>query len=211
MNQTILFPLSRDALHDPHRWNSDWEIWLRGPHFALPHGPRNCFNAKLGDMQDTAHGVDEALEGYQAFVLSTCAIQRNITAEALQHFAEDNFEARWMTAGADVRGKHVLRAMAAVCSKARNLNEARAYCPELRVIRMRLDGKVFLGLLRSVMLEDASFIPSQPIFVSNPGWDAWAAQQRILNDTEAKKIALAEILILRTKLICKVSSSTRLH
>ena len=79
------------------------------------------------------------------------------------------------------------------------------------MIRLRLDGKVFLSLLRSVMLEDASFIPSQPIFVSNPGWDAWAAQQRILNDTEAKKIALAEILILRTKLICEVSSSMRLH
>jgi hypothetical protein len=134
---------------------------------------------------------------------NTRAIQRNITEEALHHFTHNDFEAKWMKAGADVRGRHILGAMAAVCSKARNLNEARAYCPEIRLMRLRLDGKVFLNLLKSVMLEDASFIPSEPIYVSHPGWDAWAAGKKNLNATEAIKIALAEILILRTKLICE--------
>ncbi|KAF7358103.1 MYND-type domain-containing protein [Mycena venus] len=56
----------------------------------------------------------------------------------------------------------------------------------------------------SVMLEDTSFIPSQPLFVPHPTWDAWAAAQRQLNHSEAEKVALAYIMILRTKLICHV-------
>jgi hypothetical protein len=78
--------------------------------------------------------------------------------------------------------------MVAVCSKKRNLNEARTYCPEVRLMRLRLDGKVFLNLLKSVMLEDASFIPSQPIYVSHPEWDVWAAAQRNLNDSEGRRL-----------------------
>jgi hypothetical protein len=58
-----------------------------------------------------------------------------------------------------------------------------------------------------VLLEDASFIPSKPIFVPHVGWDAWAAAQSKLNDSEEEKIALAEIMILRTKLICECHPS----
>ncbi|KAJ7034047.1 hypothetical protein C8F04DRAFT_601211 [Mycena alexandri] len=205
--QTFL-PLPQDAIRDPERWNSAWEVLLRGE-LAFPAGPPRAFKTKLDQIETMPRGVDETLLGYQALVASTCAVQRNITEEALKHFSFDDFEAKWMNAGADVRGKHILNAMADVCSKARNLNEARMYCaPELRLLRFRLDGKVFLNLLKSVMHADASFIPSQPIYVSHPGWDMWAAGQRNLNSSEAMKAAHAEILILRTKLICHVVQFT---
>ncbi|KAJ7031073.1 hypothetical protein C8F04DRAFT_1263346 [Mycena alexandri] len=205
--QTFL-PLPHDAIRDPERWNSAWEVLLRGE-LAFPAGPPRAFKTKLDQIETMPRGVDETLLGYQALVASTCAVQRNITEEALKHFSFDDFEAKWMNAGADVRGKHILNAMADVCSKARNLNEARMYCaPELRLLRLRLDGKVFLNLLKSVMHADASFIPSQPVYVSHPGWDMWAAGQRNLNSSEAMKAALAEILILRTKLICHVVQFT---
>ncbi|KAJ7202103.1 hypothetical protein GGX14DRAFT_157176 [Mycena pura] len=180
----VLYPLPQDARRDPDQWNAAWEL------------------------MDMGNDLDTSLFAYQMFVSNTCAIQRNITEEALRHFARDDFEAKWVGAGADVRGRHILGAMAAVCSKARNLNDARCYCPELRLMRLRLDGKVFLDLLKTVMHEDASFIPSQPIFVPHPGWDAWAAEQRKLNHSEAQKITLAEIMILRTKLICHVVQFT---
>ncbi|KAJ7765077.1 hypothetical protein DFH07DRAFT_1059011 [Mycena maculata] len=80
----------------------------------------------------------------------------------LHYFAFDNLEAKWMEAGVDVRHEHILDGMTAVCDKARNLYEARAYTPELRLSRLRLDGKVLSNLLKSVMLEDASFVPSAP-------------------------------------------------
>ncbi|KAJ6594667.1 hypothetical protein B0H19DRAFT_1247324 [Mycena capillaripes] len=203
----ILLPLPADALRDPQKWNSDWDVLLRRE-FALPRGPLVCFQHQLQELERTPNRVDEALGGLQELVSSTCAVQRNITSEALHHFTHDNFESRWMLAGADVRGKHILGAMAAVCSKSGNLNEARRYCPEIRLMRLRLDGKVFLNLVKSVMLGDASFIPSEPTYVSHPGWDAWAATQRNINDSEAKKIALEEILILRTKLICHIVQFT---
>ncbi|KAJ7762603.1 hypothetical protein B0H16DRAFT_1529383 [Mycena metata] len=200
-------PLPQDAIRDPVQWNSAWEVLLRGE-LAFPAGPVIAFDTKLGEIE-TRHDVDERLVAYQELVAGTCAVQRSITAEALQHFTFDDFEAKWMNAGADVRGKHILNAMADVCSTAANLNKARVYCaPELRLSRLRLDGKVFLNLLKSVMHDDASFIPSRPIYVSHAGWDMWAAGQRTRNSSEAMKAALAEILILRTKLICHVVQFT---
>ncbi|KAJ7162320.1 hypothetical protein C8R46DRAFT_1283083 [Mycena filopes] len=207
MAQTFL-PLGSDAIRDPAKWNSDWEELLRGQ-LAFPLGPLRAFQTKLGQIEMRPNGVDETLLEIQSWVANTCAMQVVITEEALKHFNFDDFEAKWMDAGSDVRGKHILGAMADVCSRSMNLNEARVYCaPELRLLRLRLDGKIFLNLLKSVMRDDASFIPSQPIYVSHLGWDAWAADQGKSNTSEAMKAALAEILILRTKLICHVVHST---
>ncbi|KAF7376839.1 MYND-type domain-containing protein [Mycena sanguinolenta] len=198
-------PLPQDALRYPQKWNSDWEALLRRE-LAFPNGPRYLFHLKMSEITST--GLQGSLDGYPGLVSATCAIQRNITQEALDYFTESDLETRWMAARADVRGKHILDSMVALCSKARNLNEARSYCPELSLKRLRSNGKAFLDLLRSVMLEDASFIPTEPKFVSHPGWDAWAAEQEKLNDSELKKISFAEILILRTKLISHVVQFT---
>ncbi|KAJ7301634.1 hypothetical protein DFH08DRAFT_906568 [Mycena albidolilacea] len=201
-------PMAQDALRDPEKWNDAWDAFLKR-HRTFPNGPYNyLFQYALKVIQEIPCGLEGTLAGYPGLVSGTCAIQRNITAEALDHFTHDAFEVKWMDAGSEVRGRHILRAMAAVCSKARNLNEARNYCPELSLRRLRLDGKLFLGLLKSVLLEDASFIPSKPIFVPHAGWDAWAAAQSKLNNSEEEKIALAEIMILRTKLICHVIQFT---
>ncbi|KAJ7239164.1 hypothetical protein B0H12DRAFT_1136304 [Mycena haematopus] len=198
-----IYPSPQDALRDPEKWNSNWDALLRRE-LVFPSGPHRLFQFVM--MVNTVHanGLQGALAEYPVLVSSTCAIQREITEEALVYFSRADLETTWMDAGADARGKHLLDAMATVCSKARNLNHARCYCPELSLERLRADGKVFLDLLKSVMLEDASFIPTEPKFVSHPGWDAWAVEQKKLNDSELKKISFAEILILRTKLISHV-------
>ncbi|KAJ7861664.1 hypothetical protein B0H14DRAFT_3616437 [Mycena olivaceomarginata] len=172
---------------NPEKWNDTWDAFFKR-HRAFPNGPHDyLFQYALKVIQEIPRGLEGALAGYPGLVSGTCAIQRNITAEALDHFAHDAFEVKWMDAGSEVRGRYILGAMAG--SKARNLNEARNYCPELSLRRLRLDGKLFLGLL------------NKPIFVPHAGWDAWAAAQSKLNDSEEEKIALAEIMILRTKLI----------
>ncbi|KAJ6456508.1 hypothetical protein C8R45DRAFT_580140 [Mycena sanguinolenta] len=203
----LTLPLPQDALRDPEKWNSDWESLLRRE-LAFPSGPHLLFQLKMMEIAMSSKGVQGSLAQYQGFVNPTCAIQRNITEEALLYFSHADLESRWLDAGADVRGKHILEAMAALCSKARNLNEARSYCPELSLKHLRADGKVFLDLLSSVMLEDASFIPTKPRFVSHPGWDAWATEQEKLTDSELKKVSFAEILILRTKLISHIVQFT---
>ncbi|KAJ6456506.1 hypothetical protein C8R45DRAFT_1034713 [Mycena sanguinolenta] len=205
MALTPLGPPPQDALRYPQRWNSDWEALLRRE-LAFPSGPHYLFQLKMRDISST--GLRASLDQYPSLVSATCAIQRNITQEALDYFTESDLETRWMATRPDVRGKHILGSMVALCSKASNLNEARSYCPELSLKRLRSNGKALLDLLKSVMLEDASFIPTAPKFVSHPGWDAWAAQQENLNDSELKKISFAEILILRTKLISHVVQFT---
>ncbi|KAJ6497968.1 hypothetical protein C8R47DRAFT_1260782 [Mycena vitilis] len=196
-----------DALRDPVQWNLEWEALFRpGGQLVFPRGPVLAYSDTLRELEAAPSSADKTLRGYQVLVANTCALQRNITAEALQHFTHDDFEARWMNADADVRGRHILGAMAAVCSKAQNLNQARSYCPEVRLMRLRLDGKVFLNLLKSVMLADASFIPSQPVYVCHSAWDTWAAT--LNKESDAEKIAFADIQILRTKLICHVVQFT---
>ncbi|KAK6977510.1 MYND-type domain-containing protein [Favolaschia claudopus] len=195
----IPLPLPQDALNNPVRWNSEWERLLSGP-YALPDGPSRCFDEALRDMGN----VEISLGNYPFLSSSTCAVQRNLTDEALSHFSRDNFERKWMRASSDVRAQHILGAMGAVCSKARNLHDARAYCPEIRLLRLKLDGKVFLNLLKSLMLDDASFIPSEYKSVPNQSWDTWAAKQKEKNESEEEKLALADILLLRAKLISHV-------
>ncbi|KAJ6483923.1 hypothetical protein C8R45DRAFT_293805 [Mycena sanguinolenta] len=201
------FPTPQDALRYPEKWNSDWEALLRRE-LAFPIGPHLLFQRKMMEIAMIPMGLQGSLVSYPSWVANTCAIQRNITEEALRYFSESSLETRWMDAGPDARGKHILDAMVSLCSKARNLNEARSYCPELSLTALQADGKVFLDLLRSVMLEDASFIPTEPKFVSHPGWDAWSAEQDKINDSELNKMSCAEILILRTKLISHVVQFT---
>ncbi|KAJ7812382.1 hypothetical protein B0H14DRAFT_3752600 [Mycena olivaceomarginata] len=157
---------------------------------AFPNGPYDfLFQHALKDPNAAPRGLEIRLDEYPDWVSNTCALQRDISQDALYLFAHDAFEVKWMKARAEVRGRHILGAMAAVCSKARNLNEARRHCPELSLRRLRLDGKVFLDLL------------NKPIYVPHPGWNAWAAAQSKLNDSEGKKITLAKTMILRTTLI----------
>ncbi|KAK6996861.1 MYND-type domain-containing protein [Favolaschia claudopus] len=200
---TILFPLPKDARNDPLKWNADWEVFIDS-NFAQPNSPALCFNTELEALRDSQNGLKDKLEDYQTFVSSTCTIQRGLTCEALDHFADDDFENKWMLAGADERGKHILGALAAVCSKARNLHVARAYCPEIRLMSLSRDGKAFLSLLKSVMLEDASFIPSEPKSVPNAAWDAFSGLQKLSSQTDEERITLATVLLMRTKLISLV-------
>ncbi|KAJ7502576.1 hypothetical protein B0H11DRAFT_1989200 [Mycena galericulata] len=198
-----LLPLTSDALADPEKWNSDWEAHLRRSFNIFPAGPMLCFYTEVAYLSQL-NLVDEALSHYSMAVNDTCGVQFDLTKDAVRFLSSDDLEAKWLRASPDLRREHLLRGMVGVCSKARNLNEARAYAPEIRLSRLRLDGKVLLDLLKSVMIDDLSFVPSTPIYVTHPGWDAFAEEQRKQNDTDVGKVALAQILLLRTKLICHV-------
>ncbi|KAJ7618016.1 hypothetical protein FB45DRAFT_1007652 [Roridomyces roridus] len=198
-------PLAGEALIDPEKWDREWETMLRSPHLSGPNGPPFCFKHILTQHRTrpgyTAHG----LAAYPTLLSSTCAMQRNMTQDALSYIASQNLDEQWMDASPDERRKHILGAMASVCSKARNLNEARAYCvPELRLSRLRLNGKIFLDLLRSAMIDDITYIPNKPRYISHSMWDSFAPEQEARNTTDEEKLALAELMVLRTKLICYV-------
>ncbi|KAJ7121977.1 hypothetical protein C8R43DRAFT_1241306 [Mycena crocata] len=202
---SLPLPSPQQAIDNPEKWDSEWDSLIRQYFTTFPTGPTFCFESYLSSI-DAASGHD--MNAYQDRLAHTCELQRNITEEALRELNFGNFEKKWMKAGSSVRGKHLLYGIAAVCSKSANLNVARAYSPELRLQRLRLSGTPFLDLLKSVMFDDASYIPSTPKYVSHPGWDSWADERRQANDTGAEKLALAEVLLLRTKLISHVVQFT---
>ncbi|KAJ7480750.1 hypothetical protein FB451DRAFT_1556292 [Mycena latifolia] len=198
----ILLPSALQAQRTPESWNSDWEKLYRRE-FAFPHGPAACFMSYIAEVNATVGLAEVTFDLYDSHRRNLCVLQASITEDCLYFFSDNDFEAKWMDASPAIRGKHILIGLAKACSIASNLNRARSYCAhELRVPYLQGTGSVFLDLLKSVLLPDASFIPSTPIYVSHPEWDEFEARRNQSDPTEVEKIVLATILVLRTKLIC---------
>ncbi|KAJ7620219.1 hypothetical protein FB45DRAFT_148557 [Roridomyces roridus] len=198
--QQIFLPLPAEAAGNPEKWNSDWETLFRT--YGRTLTPQFFFTGKVSDNKN--YPLNKSLDDYSSNLLGTCVVQRDLTLEA-RHFYTYDLEARWLSASRAIRRKHLLHALAAVCSRAVNLNAARGYCTtELDLERLSSDGQFFLDLLQSALL-DASVIPKTPRYIAHPDWDAFAAKQEARADrTDEEKVAWAEVLMLRTKLICYV-------
>ncbi|KAJ7656786.1 hypothetical protein DFH06DRAFT_1198572 [Mycena polygramma] len=188
-----------EALKAPEAWNAAWEGLFCHPQVTAPP---HIFKCKLAEWARMP-GVEARMLGEQETNRrGLCGLQFDVTRECITHFS--TFEMNWMTATPVARRKHILGGLSQVCATAVNLNEARASCAsELRLGRLSSDGKIFLDLLKSVLLEDVSFVPNTPIYVSDPEWDKLSAgHQLLINNVE--RLALAHLLLMRTKLICHV-------
>ncbi|KAK7002194.1 MYND-type domain-containing protein [Favolaschia claudopus] len=198
-----LDPLACDAQRDPEQWDRVWEARLSilSQRSVLLQTLSSEFRE---EVQDTEWVLDHNLNGYQFLLRQTCEVQRMMSYDALVHLVHDDFEKKWKRAKPHERGKHVLGALAAICSVAKDLNDARAYCPELRSTSLQSDGDAFLRLLRSAMLEETTVVPGQPRYVAHSDWDDWTAMQQALIQSEAEKVVLARMMAVRTKLICHI-------
>jgi hypothetical protein len=151
-------------------------------------------------------GMDREMLEHQTLLGNTCHLQVWITHEALLHFGRDDLEAKWMNAEPALRGKHILIGLADACSIARNLHDTRIYCGrELRLSHLQGDGRVVLDMLKSIMVEDILKVPEEPKYIPNTAWDSFADVQQRSAANDSEKLALASILLLRTKLICMFS------
>ncbi|KAK7002206.1 MYND-type domain-containing protein [Favolaschia claudopus] len=199
----IRMPLPREAQLHPEKWEADWEVLLSTMYrpSTLPKALSCLFSS---DLQAANRCVDARLNDHRCLLKQTCELEQLLSFEALKNLAHDDFEMKWKRASVDERAKHVLQALATVCSVAKNLHDPRAYCPELRLTRLSADADAFLELLKTALLDDPSLIPTQPKYVSHPEWDAWAATQGPLINSEAEKVVFAGMKLLRTKLICHI-------
>ncbi|KAJ7618022.1 hypothetical protein FB45DRAFT_933138 [Roridomyces roridus] len=194
-------PLPGEAISNPEKWNKDWETVLQGRGMT----PQFCFECMISENRAT---LDQTLAEYSTNLSGTCHVQHTLTLEA-KRYLDNDLEARWLAATPEVRRKHLLAALAGVCSKSSNLNRTRSLCVrELRLESLASDGRIFIDLLRYAMLDDASVIPRAPKYIVDPDWDDFAAKQGPKNSTDLEKVSLAEILMLRTKLICYVLDHT---
>ena len=118
---TFELPKTQDALTRPEKWNNDWETLLKTGFTT----PKVC----LGDMLHTwRNGIDEVYHSYSILYTSTCEVQWRVGKRAMIYL--DELEPAWNASTKDERRKHLLIGMSTACSKARNLNDARSYCPD---------------------------------------------------------------------------------
>ncbi|KAJ7034067.1 hypothetical protein C8F04DRAFT_601439 [Mycena alexandri] len=208
MHPALTFPrpTKEDALKQPAKWNSDWESTTK----KFQHVPPSKFfeaEATLLKMR-VAADMDTAFIRHQSLLGNLCGLQLMITEEALTYFARNDLEAKWMQASSAVRGKHALIGLSNACSIAKDLHDVRLYCGrELTLSHLQEDGKIVLDLVQAVMaLNDAGIceMPETPKDIADAAWDSFAQVQRGSTASESEKLAVANILALRTKLICHV-------
>ena len=201
------FPRTQLASSNPEKWDREWENLFQNNQVL---SDLEVLFFQEANVRNPMAGLDRVYSAYRIFLLSTCTIQQRIGHLYLQHYAE--LERLWTQVGEEERRKHVLIALAAVCSIAKNLNDARAYCSrELRLKRLSENPKVLLDLFKSIV-PGPKYIyvpPETPYYIPNEAWDALSAKKE--NPTEMEKITLASMLMLRTKMICMSCSINLQH
>lgn len=166
--------------------------------------PALCLAAQVQLSQMDPREPKMTLEQFPILTTSLCHLQREITDEALSYILLKDLESKWMVAPSAERRQHVLVGLSNVCSKARNLNDARAFCSKEMRVSYLCQGRNILDLLDLVKVDDVHVAPSTPKYVPDADWDVIRAkQERSSSTTEMERICLTEILLLRGKLICK--------
>ncbi|KAF9042602.1 hypothetical protein BDZ89DRAFT_1156185 [Hymenopellis radicata] len=188
-------PKTQHALAAPEKWNQDWETLLKKGLIT----PRVC----LSDLTNTWRlGIDEMYHSYSVLHSSTCEIQYRVGVRAMHYY--ERLETAWMNSTRQERRKHVLIGMSTVCSKARNLNDARGYCGDyVRLEKLSREPATFLDFLKTLILDDLSKVPGTPRYIPHAEWDRYSAKIE-KSGTEMEKICMRYLIILRTKLIYMV-------
>ncbi|KAF9018006.1 hypothetical protein BDZ89DRAFT_1074364 [Hymenopellis radicata] len=199
------FPRTQLAQSDPQKWDAEWEALFKNKPVLCDV---NYLFHTESQFRNPLRSMDVLYRSYQIFLISTCTIQQRIGHLSILHGAE--LDEKWTAASVSDREHHALRALSGVCTIAKNLNDARAYCPrELRLERMTKDPKVMLDLLRSIVpgKEYISKPPETPYYIPSDDWDA-LAKKKETSATEMGKVTHATMLMLRTKLIYLVVECT---
>ncbi|KAF8176860.1 hypothetical protein K438DRAFT_1939216 [Mycena galopus ATCC 62051] len=205
----FLLPAMQNALIDPAKWNSDWENLTNRLQHISPAQFVQTAAFLLGAETD---GMDASLLEYQGLLGSLAGVQLSLTKEVTCDLGE-NMETDWMNASPALREKHILIGLSNACSIARNLHDARIHCGrDFRLSRLRGDGRIVFDWLKAVMIpqdpEKALELLNKPRYVPDAAWDALTDLQQRSAPNDSEKLALGNILVLRTKLICLFLQST---
>ncbi|KAI0341118.1 hypothetical protein BDW22DRAFT_1430272 [Trametopsis cervina] len=207
-----MFPGIEDARDSPSIWNTHWEGFYRSYPYLIE--PRNaldlaCAHKKLDGTAHSSNPSGGDRYGYVREYESTCEIRHRVGAKAAEAFAQDDLEERWVAAPASTRRRHALVAMAGIAAQAKYLNIARCYCADiLHTEFLGNNGKVLLTMLKLIIPNDISVVPTELYDFAERRWDALRAQfARDANAPNFEKSVLSEVLLHRTKLIYLVAEA----
>ncbi|CAK5278691.1 unnamed protein product, partial [Mycena citricolor] len=211
MQSMIHFPPPHRAIENAEDWNDGWEKVLRLPQLAPARAPYFVYGSMLHNIRmDAEDAVQDMMFHLDEMKSLTLSAQRMLAIKAVQHLANDDFERRWLEASPAERRKHLMLAFVKSCGNSDGLNSARTSCGvELRLTRLRLLGRAFIDLLQSAIMLDGTMTSTEPKRIANPDWDRFEAKRKAdAHATNEEKLALAQVVLLRTRLICQVLTYT---
>ena len=160
-----------DCRKDPAKWNEQWEDYLKV--LAPVNIMKKSFMMLPEDVEE------EILSNHRGRVRDLCEFQKRLTVVAAESLTRDHFESKWLKSSASQREKHILEGMVRTCTAASGMEDHRMICDEVTLPYLQKDGgRGFLGLLKCFMIEDPTVGHEDPIYISNPRWDAMVGKKR---------------------------------
>lgn len=206
------YPKVHHAISNPAQWNAAWEkLYNECPILVHPNHLMSYARNRRHHQPNCTQRDKDDMHGFITNFQTTCEIQHRIGVKVIERFVVGggyDFDRRWVEASLEERRKHVLIGLANGGKQANNLNMARAYSSDiLRLDHLSKDGKVLVKLLQDITPQNLSLVPVEPYYFPSEAWDeAKAAQERNPSTSEKDKFDLMEMIVLRTKLICKFAS-----
>jgi hypothetical protein len=227
--QTSWFPRTEPAFAISNSWHTNIEAmsshWTFSQRFGLPDFSvdRVQWNAGFERImevtgwadffRDTARSLSvpdeqaarDELYDMQNRQRDLCVFQKRLTVQAARWFAQDDLESKWLGSGTSVRQEHLLEGIVQTCSlDCRTREHHRVMCDEVMLPYLLKDnGQGFLRLLRSVMIEGSSSVPSSPVFLPNSRFERMMGQGHSQLSEKEKDIQ-NDYILCRNEFICKI-------
>ncbi|KAL1741286.1 hypothetical protein HDZ31DRAFT_76297 [Schizophyllum fasciatum] len=198
----VVFPKTQDAIDNPELWNEQWEEFYRHPEYPEPlslvHGYEGIRNPKAN--------LDFFF--FSDLLEQTRELHRHVLSFTKHQAFVDAFACAWMRAKPEDRKRHAIHALATVCGATDNINNSRAYCPEILNmdnLAYANNGIGFVRLVDNMRHADISTRAPHEIRTHSPQWDAFLADWAKTSHTKAEELCMAEVLGLRFKMLCWIT------
>ncbi|KAL1756946.1 hypothetical protein FB107DRAFT_289718 [Schizophyllum commune] len=195
----VVFPKTQDAIDRPEEWNRQWEEFYQHPDFP---GPTQLVNGYRGIRNPRAN-LDFFF--FSDLLEQTRHLHRHFLKFCRHQAFVDAFSKSWLRAKPEDRKQHALNAIANVCGTTDNINNARAYCPEILTMNNLVyegDGVGFIHLLERMRHTDISVRAPHEICTYSPQWDKFLEEWGKTSHTQIEELCLAEVMGLRFKMLC---------
>jgi hypothetical protein len=176
-------------------WNEAWQ-------HQIQRFTTFVYAVDAAQLLQTYPFEDGDLAIHRSGIRNLCSAQRNLTVLAYQRFTVDDLEGKWSSLDTSGRQLHLLQGMIRACRRPIEEDE-RLHCDEVTLPYLQKgNGRGFLDLLRSVMIDDTTSIPTEPKFLPNARFDRMI-RPGLNAESEGEVFFRADKTLHRNQFICE--------
>ncbi|KAF9072417.1 hypothetical protein BDP27DRAFT_412017 [Rhodocollybia butyracea] len=187
-------PKPQHAKERPEEWNRRWESLI-----PLPLDPTIYLQHSMQTCAVKPNGLAAATDEYAQLLSGTLLLRADVTSTLKLAFP--SFAPTWQSSSVETRKKHALIGLSEACSASLNLNLSRMITGDILTLgKLCNDWNTVVDLLQKITPKDDKDAKSLQSF---PGksWDDFIKRQERLPADKTREVVLAEMKVLRTKLI----------